>query len=563
MNKPLAKAETAWIRTAIRSIPIAGIALCAIAYAHADEPLVIPMSPGLSETGLEGVPRLHVTDMEDAIITADSMTIEPEERYAWIVEPDESIDMTLTGRDPELGDRAVLTVWDWRNRPIARHGFDIPFTEPVRFEIEGRGVYLLTLDRFDGEQCVSRLVRSVGAVSDNRDKREIWNDGEFFIGTAVFPGRMHWSNEIGPAFLPELGEEGTAELEAELNARLGVQVARLTADEEGISLYDDTGFLLHLKVFARGEIDPAYEDMAGEADVDFRLPRTESAAQADFKEAAQDWADKAFFVQIQNEPDNESFWLGSAEEYVEHYRWGYEAFKREASDLPLSAGGYTGELPDRLEVFVHELKPIMDWVTFHTHGPLLDCIEKYEKIAALHEEAGYTDPVWVNTEMGSRAWRLDQDRQQAIDAVQKTLYFWARGHRGVTIYRSRDILRGPGRVENGCWGYLDYFMAPRFTYGVLSALIDIYAGAEFSSALHLSDTLHLYKFTRDGVQLITAFRPDGSNGEPITLVGDMPAIQQFDAMGNAASLTGEQVEIDAGALPITVEWPSEANVSLE
>ena len=60
----------------------------------------------------------------------------------------------------------------------------------------------------------------------------------------------------------------------------------------------------------------------------------------------------------------------------------------------------------------------------------------------------------------------------AATALQKLLHCWAHGDRGALLFCSRGI--GGPRLPQGDadWGYIDYFMCPRFMYGAVAAFID-------------------------------------------------------------------------------------------
>lgn len=525
--------------------------------------LQVHLAPDMDVTRLDPVPQLHVVTMADAILEDADLLLDSLKPYHWLAAPGEVVSLQVAADSPERGDKAFLTFWNWQNQPIAQHAFDVPFSQHIDVHIEGKGVYLITLDRFDNGTCVSRLVRNVGITIDNTLTRAQWVKGEFFIGAAMYPGRQHWRNRHGSIYLPDLGSQATAAFEADLNARLGIQVARLNAAESGIQIYLDRDFLLHLKVWPRGEVATHYRQAMPELGNDFRLPRTKEAATRSFASAAARWGQHAFLVQFLNEPDHRAFWLGTAEEYIEHYHWAYPIFREAAPQAALSAGGFALIRQDMLKAYVHELREHIDWITYHTHGPLLDCIPRFRQLAELHAEAGYTESQhYVNTEMGSRAWRLDRERHQAIDTMQKTFYFWSQQHRGVSLYESRDLIDGPGRLRDSGWGHVDYHMCPRFVFGTVSAMIDLYAGANFREVLIETNALHVYRLERDGRTLLTLFRPDDSRGE-VSVQAAAPASHIVDAMGNAAALGEREVKVNVGGYPTTIIWPDATGLLVE
>lgn len=526
----------------------------------------VHLRPGMSKSRNYRVPLLRqVTTAEyDADWSDKGLKMYPQNSFQWIVSPGETFSLNVAVDDRERGQDAVLTVWDWFNIPVGQLHFDAPANEVIEFIVDGRGVYLLTLDRFDGNRHVSRLVRSFGVVPSNQGCRDLWKTEEFFVGVASFPDRQNWTNPFGHMRPEGLAAFQSAVLEADLTARLGIQVVRLNAGTDWIyRLYESNGVQPYLQLWMEGDLLPQYSHIVEGA---WRYPKQEKPVRQHYGEIAKLYGDKALFFEINNETDNRDFWRGTTEEYIENLGWALDEFTEHAPDAIITNGGYTLLEPDMTKEYVEAFRDKLDWISFHTHGPLPECVEIFDKIRQLHNEAGYEDPVYVNTEMGMCAWRLDIEKQQAIVNVEKILYFWAQGNRGVILYNSRDD-QGPRLANNYAgWGYLDHFMCPRFSYGTISALIDWYAGASFDSILVEEPGLHVYMFSGNDRWLASVMAPgdDMQSRKTVTVASDATKAYILDPMGNAAPVAEpESVTVKTDAYPVTVVFYGATFVSVD
>lgn len=535
----------------------------------------VSLRPGLPALDTPGVPALWQS-VADADRGESHMSLEPAAPYRWVFSRGDAIELRGQIGAEAPGTRAMLTVWDWERNPVAQQALAVPCRETIDLEVVGRGTYLLTMDLFSDERCVLRLVRSFGVCPDNRRRREAWLDDLFFVGTCAFPGRQHWSNDFGPAHPPGLSEQESRDLDAEFSARLGLQVVRpdlpvqwagedaemdFSRADASMEAWTSRGFTLGLQVGQPGDwaTKEAYTEVT---DPKWRYPKREAPTRRYLAECIRRYGPHARFIEAYNETDNLDFWRGTPQEYIDFARWVAEEAAAAAPRVPVANAGYTLILPEWTGLLARELRPLTSMVAYHSHGDVSALDAMRRAMVAVHAAAGYADPVFVNTEMGYAAWRLDVERSQAATAIQKTLHCWARGDRGVLLYCSRDI--GGPRLRQGDadWGYLDYYMCPRFMYGAVAAFIDQYAGARFETILSETHPLRAYLFSRGTERLVAVFTtPDIT--QKVAIESDAESASVLDPMGNATPAADPtRVEVLAGHYPQTIVLQGATEVRL-
>jgi hypothetical protein len=520
----------------------------------------LALRPGMPAISELGVPMLYEA-VPDADRVEPRAHLSPQSPYQWVAPPGGGLTAKVAVEPGARGERGVLTVWDWNRVPVAQSRFAVPFEETVAFEVGGRGTYLLTLDLFAADKCVARLARSFSVCPDNRECRKVWREDEFFVGTCSFPGRQNWPNDYGPAHPADLSEEAAREMDADLAARLGLQVVRpdlpvfwpsesapidFGLADKCIVCFASRGFKLDLQVGAPGDwaISPRYRDVK---DPKWRYPPREEPQRRFIAAIARRYARYAAFFEVYNEPDNQDFWRGTPEEYIAFNRWTAEEIRRAAPKAIIANGGYTMLEPAATGLIARGVHGTTDLVAYHAHGGVQLLREMFHSMQAVHAAAGYRKPVFINTEMGYAAWRLDQEREMAATAVQKLLFCWAHGNRGALLYCSRDI--GGPRLRGDDWGFIDYTMCPRFAYGAVAAFIDAYAGARFEGILRETDQLHVYSFRDAGRHIVSLFTPDGAE-RPVILESDSTRAYLVDPMGNRTPVPNAQsVEVTASLYP--------------
>ena len=510
------------------------------------------------------VPLLHA--VRDAKLDADRvdkhLSLEPKAAYRWVAAKS-PFKCSLGAKARDKSDRVILTVWDWNNRAVFSRTYSVPAEEELEFRATCRGTWLLTLDRFQGRALISRLPRSFSICPDNRDKAKSWDTKHFFLGTCSYPNRQHWGNDFGKRHPVNLKPQASAELEADLTARLGLQTVRLPAladtdrMEWAFALYNKKGVQPFLQLApGDGPPPPKYSHVK---DSLWRYPRQEQPSRRYFAQIAKRFGARAFAIEVWNEPDHTDYWMGSTQEYIDTLHWAVSEFDRHAPDVSIMNGGYTLIKPERTRQYIGAVKKKIDQVAFHTHGTLPHCQLLFEEYVRLHRSAGYETPVFINTEMGLRSWRLDSDYDQAAEGIKKILYYWAHGVRGVLLFQCRDY-GGPRlsitekTVANG-WGYLDHFFCPRFKYGAVAAVAEAYAGARFESILMETPQTHVYSFAGKGKKIAAVLVPKTRPKENtvVTLVTDGDSARILDPMGNPTPVPNpKRITVEAGFYPVTV-----------
>jgi hypothetical protein len=469
----------------------------------------------------------------------------------------------------------VLTVWDWQRTPVSQSAWPLPADEWVTLAVAGRGVFLLTLDLFDGDTCLARLPRSVGVLPSNEAKREVWRRGEFWVGACCFPGRQHWRSSFGPGHPPELTEQQSRELDAELTRRLGLTVARPdiaawwpAADQPidseradaAMAAWTSRGFELDLQLWNPGQDWSVLAKYAGVTDPKWRYPAEEKALRTFVGFCLDRWGRYAKLVELGNETDNPDFWRGTPEEYLEWCRIVVEEVRRRLPEVPIANAGYTFILPDRSGQYLRALRDTVQLQAYHAHGGVDSLRQNLTALRTGLAAAGIERPRIVNTEMGFAAWRLDMERHMAATAVQKLLYCWAHGHEGALLYCSREYT-GP-RLTAGDWGLLDYFMCPRFAYGAVAAFVDQFAGAHFERALLETDRVHAFLFCLARARLVALYSPADQESEQ-TVESDAQAAFVRDPLGNEMeSTTPASVPIRVGLYPTVLRLERATTVTV-
>jgi len=506
---------------------------------------VVSLSPEMPAVAAAGVPKLYET-VPDADWMEKCLRLIPGTAYRWVVAPKEPISVRASASSEAKGTKARLTAWDWHNQPVYTDVHVVPFDETVTFETAGRGCYTLTLDLFDGDRCTARLVRSFAACADNRERRALWKSSEFFVGSCSFPGRQHWANDFGPANPPGLTEQASREMDAELSAKMGLQVIRINPHVEwasaessmdfaradaAVQAFAARGFILDIQLDPAPDwaVLPAYK---GRKDPLWRYPHQEGPTRRLASECAGRYGKYAAFFEIYNEPDNPEFWRGTVPEFVDYTRWCAEEIRKAAPGLPIANGGYTLIEPEKTAAMVRGVRGQVDFAAYHYHGTVDRLPAAFATYRAMHAAAGYEQPAFVDTEMGYAAWRLDVERDMAAATVHKLLFSWAHGHKGALLYCTRDIGGPRQRPTDPDCGCIDYFMCPRRAYGAVSALIDHLGGLRADSVLCEKQQLYAYAFQAGDRRAIALFAPDGSS-RTVTVVSDAASAELVDVMGNA------------------------------
>ncbi|MEX2215988.1 MAG: hypothetical protein WD768_17890 [Phycisphaeraceae bacterium] len=574
---------TSSLRHTIRvTLLTALVTLAACRTSAAPQPLVpqaVDLRAGMPAIEKPGVPLLHekVTEADDNA----GLALDSSEAFVWRHAPVEGgakFNLSLGTDASDSFDRAVLTVWDWHNQPVFQRAFNGAAKQNVTFAVHGNGTYLLTLDAFAKDKCVYRLIRSVSVSPDAQGRREAWKGSDYWLGICAFPGRYHWTSGGKPVLPEGLSEQQAREREAELIAKLGLTHARLDVsmvmpenDKQAIdwkrmdaavnAVTPQAAERLALQVMHPPDwaIDPKYKDETKDR---WRFPRREDAYRRYVRQLVTRYGKHAAFIQIYNEPDQVEFWPGEPAEYLKEVEWAKDEIRKLLPDVTITNGGYAFIDPKKSEYYINQLKGKLDLQAYHSHGNLRELIRDREMMGKLHTEAGYEKPRFINTECGYAAWRLDQERAQAIAILQKIVYAWAHGDEGMLLFCSR-MTKGPGPPGRSGrdFGLLDYNFCPRFAYGAVAAFTNTYAGAKFERVLSGKGNVHAYVFAKGADKLVAIFTMD--KPEKVTLESDAKAAARIDAMGNSTKLEAStKVNIDAGQYLTTIVLNGATHVEL-
>ncbi len=366
------------------------------------------LSPILPEVG---VPFLHEAVPEHRL-SDNSLSLNLEiGKYQWLALAPRSEPFRLHARlDPETFDHGIFTVWNWNNHVIQQHLIDAG--EPITLEAQiiGQGCYLLTLDAYQSGQCKKRLIRNIAATPDLNTARKSWKTDEFFLGICAFPGRYHWNPGGSPTLPSGLNEEEARQHEAELVARLGLQVVRVDESLEmgqrdsndgdaylfdfkrmdaAVDSYTSRGFELVLQTMNAADwaVLPKYSDKGM---LRWQYPHQERPQRAYLAALIERYGKYARIVQISNEPDQTGYWAGSNEEFVHQYRFSREEVRAVAPEMPVTYGGLSLVDEEKCLYFLKELNELADLPAFNAHGNLTDYKRSLATMQRLQAAAGTT-----------------------------------------------------------------------------------------------------------------------------------------------------------------------------
>lgn len=272
-----------------------------------------------------------------------------------------------------------------------------------------------------------------------------------------------------------------------------------------------------------------------------------------YKDYVKEW-------EIWNEPNNQPFWTGTAEEYAELLKVSYETIKKEDPDA-IVIGIASGSLgfwsrPDRWEFVEKVLKAkggnYLDAVSVHTHrgasGPDMRTskgkwavkwtqYEEIKELSALLSSFGLNKDIYI-TEVG---WKdtIGEDHQAAfllrlyismyeIPAVKRVNWFYWRED----TYAKDD------------YGLMHADMTPKQSYYAYKTAQELLRGATFKDR-RFSDEAIIYHFTKNGKNMWIAWTPDNKKRNlGLSLISGKNKVQASEIMKNSESkLSGESVKL--------------------
>ena len=537
---------------------------------------VFVLTPGMASIPVPETPPLSGQVADADVAGKASLSIEPAQPYRWIASPGEAFVVTARG---EGADSAVLTVWDWENRAVAQATFPMPFMAKIECRLGGRGTYLFTLDAMSRNVCALRLTRSFCVCPANEGRHPLWDKSGFWVGQCSFPAWQDAQVRGRPAHPSGFTADESRELDAELIARMGVQVARINLsvnrrDAEGMDLdfsltdrcvqaYVRRGLRLDLQLFGPygAGLGPVLEKYAG-ARATTILPLKEKPYRYFIRETVRRYGKHTQFIQIGNEPGNPLQFGGTAEEFADQVRQGVDEINRLGLGLPITNGGYCFLNEDTRGV-IAGVRGLTDFVSYHWHGDPTGLAKFCAEIDRMHLEFGYTGAKYANTEMGCPMPTVASERANAVCEMQKLLYCWAHGQVGVLFYSSRELWWPRQYSYDGVsdYGFVDHFFCPRFVYGAAAAFLDRYAGFRFERILRESEAVRAYEF-RSGEQLMIALFA-AKSPVMVKVKSDAKAAALLDPMGNALP-AGEPklVTVQVGEYPVSVLLDGATSVEL-
>lgn len=527
------------------------------------------------------VPPLEVR-VSDADIADSGLSIEPTRQYHWVFSPGKPFVLKVGSTEKTQAESVVMTVYDWDNRPVAQRQFTSPSSENVKFRVHGRGTYIVTLDAVKGGESTSRLVRSFSVCPANEGRRKAWANSGFWVGQCSFPGwqGVVWPNGTGRKATPDgITEDQSRNLDAELVSRMGVQIARVNfpvirRDQEGYDLdftladkcikaFASKGLRLDLQFFAPegkgpGPIKEKYREACTKSTAAF--PIEEKPLRYFVREAAKRYVKYAAFFQIGNEPGNPDQYGGTAEEFSDSVLQAKDELKRAYPKVPFTNGGYCF-INGATKEIIRDLRGETDFASYHCHYEFPVLPGFFEDIRGMHRDAGYSNIEYANTEMGYAIWAAGTEKTNAVNVMQKLLYCWAHGNKGVMLYSSRE-LQWPRQYAAGAdFGFVDYFFCPRFVYGAASAFLDRYAGYRFEKILLESENLYVYQFRKGESVLVSYFA--AKSPATVGFASDAKGVVLIDSMGNEKpSASGEVISVSAGGYPQAIVFSGATRVEL-
>ncbi|MEM7601955.1 MAG: hypothetical protein AAF357_11145, partial [Verrucomicrobiota bacterium] len=132
-------------------------------------------------------------------------------------------------------------------------------------------------------------------------------------------------------------------------------------------------------------------------------------------------------------------------------------------------------------------------------------------------------------------------------------------HAGVMLFCGR-MTRGPGR-DGRDLGLVDYQYCPRFSYGAVSGLVSVMAGASPVSILKETGELFAFEFVRGDDRIVSAFSLKDKG--QLMFESDASGVTSFDSMGNRGHVfEGGSAQLQLDGYPRYLVFESATTIKL-
>jgi hypothetical protein len=521
----------------------------------------ILLNPSL--TSVEGVASSEFLERtekaeETVAISTYNIQVESAELYNWIVPPGSNLSVQVTcpaAADPYS---ARLVFWDYQGRPVYLKNLGpAPFSLPLNITIQGNGVYLMTVDVLHPSSgYVGRLVRSVAALPDNRDKIEVWNQtNHYAVGTCFFPTRRYlWSSYQHP----ELTSDQMVEKEIDLAEFLGLQVLRV---DRNPSVPFDTNKMDGIVAMVTNhhqKINFKLDAPSGEEAYEPAL----SAWTSNVVRYVERYQHAAWLFEVGNEPQHDVYFDGTPQEYITLMSNACAAVKAVSPDAMVVSGGFVPaeEGTDTFDWIQEYIASggagFGDYAAYHFHTPLSnkDWLQTYKELCS---DAGDEDVRWVQTEGARSLWKMSYEVTSSAEIFQKIFWSWAVGDLGWVHFcmmgNVTPYWAGGSGSEN--WSmFEETTFCPRFPVAQMSALIDRFAGYTEAAVLSDSPSWTLMEFSSAERMAWVWFSGDESVTEQIFEFEAGRVVEVYDSQGNAVNQSSDgTIQVPCSMHPFWIE----------
>ena len=498
--------------------------------------------------------------------------------FKWIYFSGKNISLHFDAKPKVKIKKYNLTVWNLFNQPIYSKMFpgDISH-EVINFDVKGKGTYLITIDAWendDPESSKSRLIRSFGVVNNNAPKQKVWREkNDYLLGTAMFGPRYYrWKrwNMNQNMDVEYLTPKDVIKKIGAVTRTLGMTAMRSDLDivhhnfpgitRENFDNLHANKLAFFLKIIIKPDI------FIG------KTTKFNKEKYLAFQKKLDFWIDNYLrsgkniaMVAVGNEPAHHEFWAGTFDQYLVLLKLIRAKVKKANPNIIIVGGGtclpganlngerarnYQSYLKKRAfqkkwyERYFREAAKYTDIHTYHFHGKLDDIYFNWRKWEDEQLKKNKLNISSMQTEGGACAWRLDLESPTWMNLLQKIFYSWGRGDSGWYQYLMAGT-RFSERIHMNTGLHTGWDMvsannfSPKFIYGTMSAVIDIFAGCKRDKTLFVEKDgeirYYAYSFKHpEGLMLVHFAAPvtDKKLSKSISFNTDAEELVFIDPMGN-------------------------------